>query len=533
MSKPFFSSPLWFERRTLILKILNKEKNIKKIIDYGCNVGNLLDVLKNGDDYEEIIGVDYDEEVLKEAYEKCEVSSYFLNYKKLHPFNIKLLKGNIKYTDKRLLNADALVCSEVIEHLDNETLEVFPNIVFNIYKPRLVIITTPNIEFNYYFKELNYGKPKQKFRHEDHNFEWTRKEFLTWVENITNQYNYEYEITGIGSAPEELINGDRGYCTQIAIFHRKDHNENININDNKAKELKENFQCLYDINYPYYENISVEILKELLIYSKNYIEQNNSKQIEQYNYYYQNNNKYNISSIATEEIINNNKNTQLTTKITENTDNIPNILNEKEKENSKNDENKERQDEKEEKEKEMEYKDENESNNINSYIYSINFDDIYNDYGIRKYCKSKEELKEYFQSKEISSIFTYDNKDNNNNEKEKEKNNKCESDNDKKENKYLDKIYIHNIDDLYDCYYKYYPKNDVDASDDYSDGYNDDYSDDYNDDYNDNYNDDYNDDYNDNYNDDYDYYYKNNKNYDDDDNNDNNFSYSCHSEMEY
>ena len=28
----FFDSPVWFERRTLILKILNEHKNIKKVI---------------------------------------------------------------------------------------------------------------------------------------------------------------------------------------------------------------------------------------------------------------------------------------------------------------------------------------------------------------------------------------------------------------------------------------------------------------------------------------------------------------------
>jgi len=30
--KSFFEPPLWFERRTLILKILNKHKDFKKVI---------------------------------------------------------------------------------------------------------------------------------------------------------------------------------------------------------------------------------------------------------------------------------------------------------------------------------------------------------------------------------------------------------------------------------------------------------------------------------------------------------------------
>jgi len=49
--------------------------------------------LKNNSDYEEIIAVDNDENVLKEAYEKSKVTKYFMVYLKTKPLNIKLLKG--------------------------------------------------------------------------------------------------------------------------------------------------------------------------------------------------------------------------------------------------------------------------------------------------------------------------------------------------------------------------------------------------------------------------------------------------------
>lgn len=52
--------------------------------------------------------------------------------------------------------------------------------VLGAYSPRLVIVTTPNAEFNVNFPQLMYGTPDSKFRHWDHKFEWTRKEFEEW-----------------------------------------------------------------------------------------------------------------------------------------------------------------------------------------------------------------------------------------------------------------------------------------------------------------------------------------------------------------
>ncbi|KAG4108172.1 hypothetical protein H8356DRAFT_1621207 [Neocallimastix lanati (nom. inval.)] len=462
--KSFFEPPLWFERRTLILKILNKHKDFKKVIDYGCNVGNLLEVLKNNSDYEEIIAVDNDENVLKEAYEKSKVTKYFMVYLKTKPLNIKLLKGNIKYADVRLLNSDALICSEVIEHLDNETLEIFPKIVFNIYKPKVVIITTPNCEFNYYFKELNYGTPQQKFRHEEHLFEWTRKEFNLWVKNIAEKYNYKFEITGIGSAPKEIVDGDRGYCTQIAIFERIEQCENNSIkNDINTEKLTEIFDCLYNIDYPYFDNSNVsvdEILKELVCFSKNYIDRIKLISSET------NDQSYNENQESSDKIISN------YTNISENT----NENNSKKKylneENSIN-------------------KDESNNKISTKYQYAINLEDIWQDYYINRLCGNKEKLKKVLKSDEVNSIFFFNNDENQSTDNE---------------NNNTEKVYIRNIDDLYDCFDKYYNKEDYESEylsystdDDYNnktDKYNE-YSDTDKDSFWDHYSDSYHDNYSD------------------------------------
>ncbi len=67
-----------------------------------------------------------------------------------------------------------------IEHLPSHVLEKVPQTLLGDYQPRLCIMTTPNAEFNIYFPNLKYGTKESLFRHDDHQFEWTRKEFQDW-----------------------------------------------------------------------------------------------------------------------------------------------------------------------------------------------------------------------------------------------------------------------------------------------------------------------------------------------------------------
>jgi len=65
------------------------------------------------------------------------------------------------------------VCFRV-EHLPDVELSRLPKAIFGQLAPRLVIITTPNAEFNVLFPNLT------GFRHHDHKFEWTRQQFGDW-----------------------------------------------------------------------------------------------------------------------------------------------------------------------------------------------------------------------------------------------------------------------------------------------------------------------------------------------------------------
>lgn len=61
-----------------------------------------------------------------------------------------------------------------IEHLHPPILNAVPEVIFGNLQPMVVVVTTPNVEFNIIFPDL------KGFRHYDHKFEWTRAEFRAW-----------------------------------------------------------------------------------------------------------------------------------------------------------------------------------------------------------------------------------------------------------------------------------------------------------------------------------------------------------------
>ena len=67
-----------------------------------------------------------------------------------------------------------LLCLPRIEHLEAPVLSQFPAALFGKLNPRIVILSTPNSDFNVLFPTLT------GFRHWDHKFEWSRREFQTW-----------------------------------------------------------------------------------------------------------------------------------------------------------------------------------------------------------------------------------------------------------------------------------------------------------------------------------------------------------------
>jgi 3' terminal RNA ribose 2'-O-methyltransferase Hen1 len=124
---------------------------------------------------------------------------------------VQLLHGSLSYRDQRLSGFDAAALVEVIEHLDPHRLEALARSVFEFARPRHVVITTPNREYNSLFTTL----PAGKMRHNDHRFEWTRKEFTDWSTAIAARFGYAVKLEPVGPEDETL-----GAPSQMAIFTR-------------------------------------------------------------------------------------------------------------------------------------------------------------------------------------------------------------------------------------------------------------------------------------------------------------------------
>ena len=126
---------------------------------------------------------------------------------------LTLLQSSLTYRDDRLAGFDAAVLMEVIEHLDPDRLPSLERSVFGHARPRTVLVTTPNAEYNVRYERLRGGG----FRHPDHRFEWTRAEFAGWAEAVANRHGYAVRFAGIGDVDPEL-----GPPSQLAVFTRLD-----------------------------------------------------------------------------------------------------------------------------------------------------------------------------------------------------------------------------------------------------------------------------------------------------------------------
>ncbi|KAI8852503.1 hypothetical protein BC829DRAFT_384560 [Chytridium lagenaria] len=180
-----FSPPLWMQRRMKVSQILRKH-NVQSVVDFGCGEGALLEFLLNDTSYSKLAGVDRNPERIKLATVNCQPTVYDKTYLRELPITLDLYVGSIADFDCRLCEYEAITSVEVVEHLDEETLKAFPQIVFGMYRPRLIVFTTPNAE------------PDAILRDEDHRFEWTRVEFREWATDLARRFGYTVEFSGVG-----------------------------------------------------------------------------------------------------------------------------------------------------------------------------------------------------------------------------------------------------------------------------------------------------------------------------------------------
>jgi 3' terminal RNA ribose 2'-O-methyltransferase Hen1 len=177
----------------------------RRVIDLGCGEGALLRVLLRDASFTEVLGTDVSARALALAERRLGLERMPDSQRA----RLRLLQSSLVYRDQRLTGFDAAVLMEVIEHLDPERLPSLERSVFGSAHPRIVLVTTPNAEYNIRYQGLAGGE----FRHRDHRFEWTRGQFEQWSRRVAATYDYQLRFGSIGDDDGQL-----GAPTQLAIF---------------------------------------------------------------------------------------------------------------------------------------------------------------------------------------------------------------------------------------------------------------------------------------------------------------------------
>eukprot|EP00850_Spirogloea_muscicola_P005463 SM000025S08358 [mRNA] locus=s25:204630:210517:- [translate_table: standard] len=198
-----------------------KDMGATTMVDLGCGAGALLEpLLFQQPQLSMIAGL------LTRGAEKLAGQSGNCEKETEAP-QIVLYEGNLAEPDKRLVGLDLATCIEVIEHLDEDVMILVEDALLGGFKPKILLLSTPNIEYNPLILSstqsaiLGGERPAVTpssykdcpLRNEDHRFEWTRDEFQEWAQSLAKKHAYSVRFDGVGELP-----GGPGYASQIAIF---------------------------------------------------------------------------------------------------------------------------------------------------------------------------------------------------------------------------------------------------------------------------------------------------------------------------
>ncbi|CAN5649874.1 hypothetical protein BH23GEM9_BH23GEM9_33060 [soil metagenome] len=174
------------------------------VADLGCGSGSLLERLAAEPQFRRIVGVDSSARALLVAEQRLTSADGSLDPR------LSLRQGSLTAVHADLEGLDAVAMVETIEHLDPSHLGLLERSVFGRMRPSLVIITTPNREYN-----TLHGLKEGEYRHRDHRFEWDRKKFEAWATGVAGRSQYTVSFDGVGPANRWF-----GSSTQMATFRR-------------------------------------------------------------------------------------------------------------------------------------------------------------------------------------------------------------------------------------------------------------------------------------------------------------------------
>ena len=192
------------QRHDRVVELLRKA-GATTVLDLGCGSGELIGKLLRVGQFTRIAGVEPDVTTLQRAAQRLRLDEMTPKQRE----RVTLFQGGLTYHDERFADYDAAVLVEVLEHIDPPRHATLEQVVFGEARPRTVIVTTPNQEYNRLYEKL----PAGDRRHPDHRFEWTRAEFRAWAEHVAARFDYSVRIEPIGPRDKRY-----GAPSQVGIF---------------------------------------------------------------------------------------------------------------------------------------------------------------------------------------------------------------------------------------------------------------------------------------------------------------------------
>lgn len=195
-------------RFSAVLDVL-RASDAATVVDLGCGDGGFLLPLAAEPWVEHVIGIDLSAGALQTLRARLATAPAVVRAK------VRLVEGSYTNPEPALAGADAAVMIETIEHVGPDRLSLVERAVFAVLAPPLVVITTPNADFNTLL-----GVPPERRRHPDHRFEWGRERFRAWATGVARRNAYAATFADLGGSHPML-----GGPSQMAVLRRASRGE--------------------------------------------------------------------------------------------------------------------------------------------------------------------------------------------------------------------------------------------------------------------------------------------------------------------
>ena len=193
------------DQRFLAVEQVLLAHGCRSVLDLGCGAGDFLLTLVQRPWLDRIVGVEPD------ALPLAALRALLARLPAEQINRVTLVQASVLEAEDWWHQADAALMVEVFEHLDPAHLSRLESALFARPPAPLVILTTPNADFNPLL-----GVPRHRFRHPGHRFEWGRARFRDWAESVAVRWGWTVKVSDIaGNHP------DLGGASQMAVFVRQ------------------------------------------------------------------------------------------------------------------------------------------------------------------------------------------------------------------------------------------------------------------------------------------------------------------------